>query len=409
MTWRIFGYTLVAVALGIVLFVLYRNSEQSNSTLIYSPSQTLAALWNTYKNTDLNPADGRTLDRSRDNITTSEGESYTMLRAVWMGDKETFDKEWQWTRGNLGRPNDHLFSWLYGQRPDGTYGILTARSGENTASDADTNIALALTFAYARWQDQSYLSAAQAIAHDIWQEETLTIGDRAYVLADNLEKTSASPQPLINPSYLEPAAYRVFALIDPADPWARAVDGAYEVIAESSSRPLGSGGSAGLPPDWAAIDRTTGVVSAPAGAGTDTNFGYDALRVPFNLALDWQWFHDARDEQALQKFSFLETQRKNRGLLYATYTHAGSALASSSYQTPAMYGGTIGYFMLENPPAAKSIYDTKLAYLFTPDWNGWRQSLSYYDDNWAWFGIGLYNGLLPNLTAGLPASFFAQQ
>jgi hypothetical protein len=41
-------------------------------------------------------------------------------------------------------------------------------------------------------------------------------------------------------------------------------------------------------------------------------------------------------------------------------------------------------------------------YLFNPDTNTWKEELSYYDNNWAWFGIALYNNLLPNLTANVP-------
>src|SRR5690606_13703874 len=110
-----------------------------NETLVFSPQRIMSALWADYKSHFLEAESKRTLDPSRNNITTSEGVSYTMLRAVWMGDKETFDTQWQWAKDNLSRQDDALFYWLYGQRSDGTYGVLAEQGGQNSASDADTD------------------------------------------------------------------------------------------------------------------------------------------------------------------------------------------------------------------------------------------------------------------------------
>jgi hypothetical protein len=79
---------------------------------------------------------------------------------------------------------------------------------------------------------------------------------------------------------------------------------------------------------------------------------------------------------------------QSAGKLDTTYSHAGVPLAG--YETPAMYGGTIGYFLLEHPTEAAQIYREKLAGSFDAATNSWKTPLSYYDDNWTWFGIGLY-------------------
>ncbi|MBI2030558.1 hypothetical protein HYT05_02970, partial [Candidatus Kaiserbacteria bacterium] len=42
-----------------------------------------------------------------------------------------------------------------------------------------------------------------------------------------------------------------------------------------------------------------------------------------------------------------------------------------------------------------------LLILFDPDTNTWRAPLSYYDANWVWFGMALYNDQLPDLSLGL--------
>jgi hypothetical protein len=184
---------------------------------------------------------------------------------------------------------------------------------------------------------------------------------------------------------------------------------------------LDASSSAGLPPDWIAINRKTGVItseptaitssssSAPSSSSLSTNFGYDAMRVPFRLALDYQWYKDPRDKELLDQMSFLSTTYNAAGRLDATYTHAGTIAANYNYESAAMYGGTIGYFMVSDPTLATTVYNDKLLFLYDADTNTWKQILSYYDDNWAWFGIALYNHLLPNLTTSVPQSVLVSQ
>lgn len=404
---RLLGYVLIAGAALLVFSVFYRDSQKSEVPLIFTPSQLLAATWLNYKSEYVEASTSRTIDTSRNDITTSEGQSYTMLRAVWMADKTTFDGAWKWTQQNLQHTDDHLFAWEWGQLPSGGYGVLTAQDGENSASDADTSIALALVFAYARWQDPSYLDSARAILQDIWNLEVIEIGGTPYLTADNIEKTSKSPWAVIDPSYLDPAAYRIFALVDPAHPWSELVDSSYALLGKSMAAPLDTGTSDGMPPDWIEMNKESGTIEAlPSSTGDDTNFGFDAMRVPFMLALDNAWFHDPRDATLLSEMSFLSKEWRADDSLASVYAHDGTAVVSA--EAPSIYGGTIGYFMVADLPDASAVYQQKLLFLYNPGANEWKTPLSYYDDNWTWFGIALYNGLLPNLAAGLPADAFDQ-
>jgi len=392
---RTIGIAAVIVAAGIFITVMYKNSPDRHTPIIFSPKSVMEATWLSYTTEYLEPVTLRTLDKQQDNITTSEGQSYTMLRSVQLDDKETFDTSWQWTKDNLMREDSNLISWLFGERPDGSYGILTDRGGHNAASDADTDIALALIFAYSRWKDITYLGDAHEIIDDIWEEEVVIINEKPYLAANNLEK-ALSEKIILNPSYLAPYAYKIFAEIDVEHDWIGLADTSYEVLDRSVTLPLDKEMSVGLPPDWVAIDRTTGELSRVQSEHLTTNFGYDAMRTPWRLAVDWEWNKDERALNILKKMSFLEEEwKRNNGVIYATYTHDGEVV--NKYEAPAMYGGTIGYFMAVNPSLAKEVYGRKLAALYDPDRQTWKQVLSYYDDNWVWFGIALYNGLFPNL------------
>lgn len=351
------------------------------------------SVWQRYKANYIDRS-GRSIDKQRGDVTTSEGQSYAMLRAVWMDDKEMFDQSWQWTKDNLRRDDSRLFSWLFGLRADGTYGILTEQKGQNTASDADTDIALALAFAFARWSDPIYLSESKAIIEDIWENEVVMIGGKPYIASDNVQKRF-NKDIIVNPSYMAPYAYRIFGQIDQAHDWLGLVDTSYEVIEEGMTSRLSASSSAVLPPNWARVTRLEANVLPPDEPGLDANFGYDALRVPWRLALDWKWNNEPRAERLLKMMDFLKSEWMTREAIYDIYAHDGRILDFN--EVPAMYGGILGAMMAIDPNEAKDIYEKKLISLYNPDSNSWKAILGYYDDNWAWFGIALYNDELPNL------------
>lgn len=397
-------YLLIFALLLIAFFALYQSGLVQSNVIVFSKRDMLLSLWDNYKKNYIDPSSFRTIDRQRENVTTSEGQSYTLLRAVWADDKETFDRSLAWTEANLRR-SDGLFSWLYGKLPNGEYGIITEQGGENSATDAETDIALALIFAHARWNDTKYLSRAREIVDAVWEEAVIEINSTPYLTANNIEKNSPSDLAVINPSYFSPYAYRIFAKINPENPWLELVDSSYDVLSRTISSPLDKATSAGLPPDWILINKISGEISAPQETSElTTNYSYDALRIPWRIALDHLWFDEPRAKSTLNKMIFLQNEWREKKTIYGQYSHNGIAL--SKEEPVAMYGGSIGYFVVIAPKLARQIYNTKLRANFDPDSGGWKNKLSYYDDNWAWFGIALYADLLPDLAATIPDEEF---
>ncbi len=398
------AFIYASVALFVVFWGALGVYSYFQQLPVFSPQAMLEATWHHYKKEYLEPDTLRALDKQRNNITTSEGQSYTLLRAVWIDDKTTFDTAWQWTKDNLQREEDALFSWLFGERADGSYGILEEQGGVNTATDADVDIALALLFAAERWNDQSYFGDAIVIIRDIWEYEVLHINGQPYLLANNLEKIAPKNTAVMNPSYLSPYAYRIFARVDPEHDWLGVVDTSYEVLEAATQSPLDSQQSAGLPPDWLEIDKRTGSIRAPTpGTGLVTHYSYDALRTPWRIALDAAWFNEPRAYQALRRLSFLGEQWREERSLASHYRHDGQVLGrDKSY---AVYGGAMGYFMFADKQEADKVYKRTLESLYNSTTFTWHTPLSYYDANWVWFGIALYHGRIVNLYSSRDAAY----
>ncbi len=393
----VIGIGLICFAAVLFLVVRFVNGDKRQVPIIFSKKEMLQNTWDQYKAAYLEPGTNRTLDKQQNNLTTSEGESYTMLRAVWMDDKPTFDASLQWTQNVLKHKQDNLHAWVFGEQSAGKYGILTNKGGDNSATDAETDMAMSLLFAAHRWNDPSYLDQAKALIGDIWKNEVVTVQGKPILAANDVERLS--PDKIIfNPSYFSPYAYRMFATVDSTHNWQGVIDSGYAIINQSVTSPLDVKTSANIPPDWVQINRHTGAVTAVGNGSLTTNYSYDALRVPWRLALDAQWYGDPRDTQLLSMFSFFSTQWKANGSLSIPYSHDGAVVGNAT-EVPAMYGGVIGYFMnAGDQKVASDVYDQKLAVLYDTDTNAWRTPLGYYDDNWTWFGIGLYEHLLPNLT-----------
>ena len=91
----------------------------------------------------------------------------------------------------------------------------------------------------------------------------------------------------VNPSYIAPAFYRVFAayVTDATQRarWMTILDKNYEILA------MVQNATNGLVPDWS------------AGPATNTSYGYDATRTPFRVALDACWSNDPRAKAFSQK------------------------------------------------------------------------------------------------------------
>jgi endoglucanase len=379
------AYILILTAAAIALFVFYSNSRYSSYTRTFSSYTLLQSSWERYKVQFLSE-DGRIIDHGQNEITTSEGQSYAMLRAVWLDDRESFDKVWNFTKDNMKRKDDNLFGWKWGKIKDNDYGLLTD-GGENSASDATSDIALALVFAANRWSDQKYIPEAQVLLKDMWEKETTVIRGKRYLVAGNWAATPE--EAVINPSYFAPYAWRIFAQVDREHDWNALIEPAYDLLTDSSKQQLDKSQTVGLPPDWVILNKD-GVLKAAPIQNLTTNYSYDAVRVPWRVALDYQWNREQRAYEYLKSLEFLAEQYvKNDYKLQTSYTHDGKVI--ENFESPTMYATALGYFMVMKPELAQKIYQEKITTLYSTDKNSFQDTLPYYELNWLWFGAALYN------------------
>ena len=350
----------------------------------------LAAAWSGYKHRFIQP-DGRVIDFQRDQMTTSEGQSYAMLRAVWMNDRPTFEVTWRWTQNNLGDPTHSHIGWLWGKAADGSWRLVDA----NSASDADEDIALALLFAAHQWSS-TYRPAAIALLGRIWDEDVATVAGQPYLTAGNWAPGAAGG-PVLNPSYFAPYAYRIFAEEDHAHPWGELVDTSYKAVQACTDAPLDSNAGR-LPPNWCALAVATGAAHLAPGMSQSSDYGYDAFRVMWRVALDAQWNLEPRAVRYLNSHSIvLLDSWRQQGKLASEYTHDGAV--RNPNEDPTVYGGAIASFLVVDRNAANQMTTRLEATAKSGGQNGtyFGTSTNYFEQNWVWFGLAFAYGALRNL------------
>lgn len=355
-------------------------------------NRVLAASWASYRWHFISPA-GRVVIPERSGETISEGQAYALLRAVWAGDRDTFNRVYAWTHKNLSRrraKGDALLAWRWGRDQGGAWRVLDW----NTATDGDLDYALALTLAAGRgWRGPPHLPAYQQEAREVLDAvlalEIVKLPHGELLLTPG-NWHERQPPYLVNPSYFSPGAYPLFARLSPGPDWDRLRYSNY-VLLQRLAEGLGKQKGVGLFPDWCRVDAQGRLEPAP---GRDTHFGWEAVRLPWRLALDALWF---REERALRLLKghflpFFKKEWQSRGRLAAQYGYDGQALVS--YESPVLYAGVLaGALAAGDRDFARQMAKKILTFyreegdracFVSPD--------NYYANNWAWLGLALYGG-----------------
>ncbi len=339
----------------------------------------LVESWEAYKKRFIQ-ADGRVIDFGNNGVSTSEGQAYAMLRAVWMDDFGTFRRTFDWAERNLnaGVRTDHLHGWKWGPRDDGSWGVYDRTS----ATDADELIAFALIEAEARWPNVDYHEHIVSLLEDIWSRQTRAIAGRRYVLGGDWPKSDAPVR--VNPSYYMPFVYRSFSRIDSARPWTNAIDVSYEVFTTCRS-------AVGLPVNWCLLDQESPRLTVSRElTDRSSDFGYDAFRVLWNLAFDYVTNHEPRAMEAMAATEWLRRYWVLRRELPALVSADGIPLVSHDYT--GMYAAYLPALSLIDPPEAARMFRTKLLAHYHD--GVWGNPTDYYAQNWCWFGVYLYDKIL---------------
>jgi endo-1,4-beta-D-glucanase Y len=231
-------------------------------------------LWESYARSAFD-ANGRIVDHSAGDRTTSEGQAYGMFFALVANDRMRFDKLLGWTQDNMagGDLTTRLPAWNWGKTADGSWKTLDP----NPASDADLWMAYTLLEAGRLWHEPRYERLGTGMASQIAQHEVALVpGLGATLLPGPQGFHPDAGTWILNPSYLQPSVLSYLGATFPQGPWGAVLASLAPILTQ------GSGG--GFAMDWVTAGGSLGPAASPVRHETGDKIGraegsYDAIRV----------------------------------------------------------------------------------------------------------------------------------
>ena len=212
-------------------------------------------------------ADGRVVDLTFDQKSTSEGQSYGLFFALVANQRPQFDTLLKWTSDNLaaGQLGDKLPAWLWGRRDDGSWGV----KDPNSASDGELWMAYTLLEAGRLWNAPHYADTGRKLLAQIRRREIVQTGAAGLVLLPGpygfvLDRERYR----VNPSYLPGFMFQYLASTDPTGPWQQVWDGYLRMAPQIFK--------AGVSPDNFVVDARGTVMPDTE---REPSSSYDAIRV----------------------------------------------------------------------------------------------------------------------------------
>lgn len=282
------------------------------------------------------------INNGKKNQTLSEAQGYGMIISV-MAAKQGFDKQktfdqltHYYVKHQISKKNP-LMAWRQQQKGN----IMVSTKAEKTsATDGDLDIAYALILADEKWGskgDVKYNQLAKNLLTAIQKKE---INQTTYLPKVGNWATTSKVENVVRPSDLITAYFRKFASYTQDVRWTKVAENSQTALKQLSSQH-----STGLMADFVTIsgqNLQTGSVKAKQVASIhDNQYGFNACRIPWRVAYDYQIEHSQVSKKIVEKMFTFFVEQKN---IMAVYTLNGKAVenySNKAFSTPVAYASHV--------------------------------------------------------------------
>jgi endo-1,4-beta-D-glucanase Y len=238
--------------------------------------------YNSYKSSKLlQECNGgiRTDAYSEENGTTKvESMGWAMIIAAYMGDKTTFDGLYKFYKSKI--QGHGMMAWKV---------TCNGVTDGGSASDGDLDVAFAMVVASWQWGD-SYKSEAVKLINTV-KKLIVNCGGTTVIAGGMAGMGTYGGCNETDISYHTPAFFRCFAEVTGDNAWNKLADDTYTLLNN------GANPTTGLIPDWQSLN------GGQASGGRNHNYGFDACRAPWRIALDYLWNGNEKAKEWCTKIS----------------------------------------------------------------------------------------------------------
>ncbi len=322
-------------------------------------------------------AQGRVIDPERNSMTTSEGQSYAMFFALVAEDRSAFDRILEWTKDNLAQGDlaRNLPAWSWGQKGDGSWGVLD----QNSASDSDLWIAYSLIQAGELWARPEYDRTGKAMLSLIARNEIAILPQAGAILLPG--RNGFHPDAthwLINPSYMPLPLLLTAKRIDPQGPWSSMISSLPEWLQQASP--------SGFAMDW--VEYTSGkgfsAIREPGDTSGRACGSYDAIRVYLWAGMTAK--ESPGSDRLLQMFAPMSNYVKKH--MSPPETIDPDGVISDSAAPPGFSAAVAPFLLASGEKAAATLQFRNVLAQIEPSTGLLGDPPQYYDQNLALFALG---------------------
>ncbi len=304
--------------------------------------------------------------------TVSEGIGYAMILAVYFSDasksyEDEFKRLWAYYKANTN--SNGVMNW----KINGFSGA----TGQNGATDAEFDVALALAMARYQFDNVQYENDAKDLIGKIWASEMESNG---------LHKPGDAWNGNKNPSYVAPAAFEIFKGLGNSTNWQSAITANYTLLKANQNK-----NTTGLVSGWSDASGNPNTCTNSCGIN-EIAYDQDAVRAPWRWATANAWFGHTDAKTLLDKLGTWVnglTPANVKGPIKLDGTMKSGGNSNSSYL------GSLMCALTNNSsykPKLNSFFSTMMGQTGTAD-------ASYFNQSMLLLTGLLVSGNMPNLKA----------
>ena len=355
---------LVAFAIGTAIY----NTQSPQSTSNVSTA-TIKSRYRTWKKAYLKGSGQQRYvktNTAKKAQTLSEAQGYGMLITVMaakqgFGSQKSFDQLTRYYLAHQISTDNPLMSWRQNQK-DGK--MLSTKAEQTSATDGDLDIAYALILADEKWGSKGDLKYNQLANQLLSAIKKYEINPTTNLPRVGDWATASKSADLVRTSDLMTAYFRKFASYTKDGSWTRVVQSSQNALKKLSNQH-----KTGLMADFVTVKgkqlKLGSVKANQVASQYDAQYGFNACRIPWRVAYDYQLNHSQTSKAIAQKMcDFFASKKK----ITAVYTLNGNAVEN---YTNIAFTAPVAY-------ASQVLSDQKLKHNYTKDLTAEIPTNNYY-------------------------------
>ena len=274
------------------------------------------------------------------NFTVSEGIAYGMLLSAYANDKELFDGLWKYYQSHTNA--NGVMHW----KIEGCNTV----NGQNGATDAELDVAIALIVAGKRFGNTSGIDYHQEAKDLIAIMKQHEVEANSYVLKPGDAWGGSNNT---NPSYFAPGYFRVYGeFTNDVQFWNNVKTKTYEILNANLSV---NNAVDCLVSDWCKADGSYSDI-VPWAFNSGKSFYYDAARTPWRIATDFLWYGKTEASDYLKKCENFVNRVGGIDNITAGYNQNGTQI--HTFKDPTYTGSFAASLMNSGQSTVDNAYTT---------------------------------------------------